>query len=370
MSKAFREHADRQLQALRMEEGLKQRVRQRAAERSALRRPPLRLILAAALILISLGAFALTRGFGLFHMMGEHLTEAQRTVRPEAYEMLQTNLSSYSFEHVDVSVREAVYDGKYLRVAYSVVERARKTPFAAEPGPVENLRNWRFEAAEKDGISWETLDWCGIGGEHYNPLGSTGSYTTDQPGEILSWVQFDLSYAELPERFTVSLPLRGMDTPPELQFTMSSALVGVKRLQLPPPARAGRYQIRVTEAMVSPIRIYMSAELVVDAGVPVEDCQRLMNRWMMDAQLHSSDGSIHYPLAEQAGAGMTGNVRYEEIRLPDGSAAFEDRIIDPAKPVTLIARHEFTPGEQYLDGFRYGISDAESILIPLKEEHP
>lgn len=362
----IKDSLDASLAGLSMTQDMKHSVRMRIKkdrQPAHLVKPWLRYAIIALILLSTLTAFALTRGFGLLQMVSDHLDPAVATVRPEAYEMLQTDLGFYRFDHVDVAIKEAVYDGKYLRLAYTVKDRSVKEPFAKEPTLTYMIPGFQMKAAEADGISWETLDWCEIDGQHYNPLGSSAAYSTENPGEIMTWVQFDVTGATLPPTFRVSTPIRGQDTPEELVFTMSSALKGVQQLALQKPQRVGDYQISVTEFMLSPIRVYVTAELVVDPGVDIRQCETIMNQWMMKAKLGDHDWQTTFPLAEMAGAGYTDNVVFEQLPLPDGQVDMRDRVIDPKKPVTIRVRLEFVPQEEYPDSFRLGVSITESLLI-------
>lgn len=227
MNKSFRQHTDEQLQYLTMTEGMKNRVRMRMqGGRAALlpRRRMLSLALMMLLLVGTLTAFALTRGFGLFELMGTVLPHFS-TVRPEAEELVQRNLAFYSFEHVDVAIREAAYDGRYLRVAYSITDRAATEPLD-EPGrdlTSGRQDNYQFDAAVKDEIRWSTLDWAMADGKDLNPMGMSFSVAGPNNGEAITWVQFDVRDGELPDTITVQLPIRGMDTPKELEFTMDKS---------------------------------------------------------------------------------------------------------------------------------------------------
>lgn len=165
--KTFKAHADAQLGHLKMTEMAKQKVRLRMQDSRDgivhINRRVLRLVVVLVLLMGTLTAFALTRGFGLFEMMGSSINPEYSAVRPEARELLQTDLARYSFDHVDVVIQEALYDGRYLRVAYRVRDRAATEPLGENGTDVERLITkgepfFRFPAAELDKISWSTLD--------------------------------------------------------------------------------------------------------------------------------------------------------------------------------------------------------------------
>lgn len=355
----FAQVADTRLAALCMTEDIKRQVRLRMKENRGSRRGAgrmsLRLVLALALLLMTATAFALTDGFGIFKMMGQ-VNPDYAKVQESAEGMVQKDLAFYSFPHVDVAVGEAVYDGKYLRVAYSVHERD-----ALEHFTQEQIDTWpfNFEAAERDGVWWDTLDYCDINGEHFYPLGSTGTVPGPRPGEIISWVQFDLTEARLPDPFRVRLPFRFKDSPKELDFTMDKGgLKDVYKLKLPADQRAGNHLIRVTEALFTPIRVYLSIDLIFDAGVTMEEVADTTWTWMGEAKLTDAEGKNPLTKADWA-AGFTGNHAWAQ----NDQGEWEDQIVDPTKPVTSIVINEFVPLETYPDALRFGVKD-DSILIP------
>lgn len=356
----FAQVADTRLAALCMTEDIKRRARLRMKENKGPRRGAgrmsLRLILALALLLMTATAFALTDGFGLFSLMGQ-VNPDYAKVQESAEGMVQKDLAFYSFPHVDVAVGEAVYDGKYLRVAYSVHERD-----ALEHFTQEQIDTWpfNFEAAERDGVWWDTLDYCDINEEHFYPLGSTGSVPGPRPGEIISWVQFDLTEARLPDPFRVRLPLRGQTTPEELTFSMDhSGLDKVYSLALPADVRAGSYIISIKEAMFTPLRVYLSAELIIDPGVTMAEADALTWRWAEKAKLTGADGGEALVKADGAWGFKQDNHRWGQ----NAQGEWEDQIIDPEKPLTGLIIAEYAPLEEYPDTLRFGVED-DYILIP------
>lgn len=366
MNRSFHRMAQERLASLRMDERLRQGVRDRVAagDRRPARRMTLRLAVVMMLLLLTATAFALTRGFGLFELMDTVMPHLSQ-VRPEAEDLLKRDLAFYSFEHVDVAVREAAYDGRYLRVAYSVTDRAATAPLE-EPG--SNLTSDRpevydFVAAQQDGIWWTTLDWAEVGGEHVNPMGMSFSVAGPNNGEAITWVQFDVQGLELPDTFTVRLPLRGADTPAALDFTMDKeGMRHVFRLAPPPDKRIDNYVVRIEEIVVSPIRIYITAHLIVDPGVSPKDVWKIANRWMV-ATLADEDGGNPRQWTD-TGAGPVDNMDWVRISLPDGTFNYEDRIVNPEKPVTMKALPEYAPPEKYPTAFRFGHSEQDFILIP------
>ncbi|HHT08241.1 MAG TPA: hypothetical protein GX006_07050 [Clostridiales bacterium] len=356
-----------------MTEAVKQKVRLRMQDSRAgivhVNRRALRLVVVLALLMGTLTAFALTRGFGLFEMMGSYINPEYSAVRPEARELLQTDLASYSFEHVDVVIQEALYDGRYLRVAYRVRDRAATEPLGDNGVDVETLVKkgepyFTFPAAELDKVAWNTLDWCEVDGHNCNPLGPTASYATGEPGELVSWLQFDVDGLELAEEATVRLPIRGMDTPKELDFNISTRLVGVHNIKLPQPKRFANYTVHVTEFLMTPIRNYIKMAFVIDPGVSLEDAYEVERAWFSGIALSNEDGSNKMVSADMGVGFSWDNYKFDVITHEDGSLEGVETILDPKKPLTLEMFHEFTTKEDYPEVFRLGTKGEHFILIP------
>ncbi len=372
MNYVFKQYADERLQHVVMGEALRNKVRldiRDAKKRPQLGRKLTTMLLAGALLLSSLTAFALTRGFGLFELMGTVLPHMS-TVRPEADKLVQKNLSAYSFDHVDVAVKEAAYDGQYLRVAYSIKDRAATAPLGEVGKHLQMEMDFHFDAAEKDGVWWSTLDWALINGQDVNPLGMTFSVAGPENGEAITWVQFDVRELDLPDTFTVRLPLKGQDTPKELNFTMTKGdMSDVYRLTPPKDKRIGNYVVHIDEVVVSPIRTYLTVHLIVDAGVPAKECWNIADDWMT-ASLAMEDGSNPQQWTDTA-YGAKDNMDWVRVDNDNGSYTYMDQIKDPTKPVTMQVLPEFAPPETYPEAFRLGYDADNFILIPfVKQDTP
>lgn len=364
---------DKRLQGLQMSENLKQAIKNQAAGSSPRhvlsRKITLRLALVLILLAATLTAFAITRGFGLFDLMGAVMPHFS-DVRPEAEELLRRELAFFSFEHVDVSIREAAYDGRYLRVAYSVTDRSAAAPLD-EPGKSltsDRPDTYQFTAAEQDGIWWSTLDWAEAGEENLNPRGMSFSVAGPNNGEAITWVQFDVQDIDLPDTFPVRLPIRGRDTPEELTFTMDkSGMKHIFHLNPPPDKRIGSYVVRVHEVMVSPIRIYITLYLMMDPGLAPDEIWQLASPWgSWKTVLSDADGGNSRAITD-TGIGPIDNMELFMWEAEDGQIKYEDRITDPEKPVTMQAVLEFSPPDQYPGVFRLGFDKSNYIIIPFEK---
>ncbi|MHC1786464.1 MAG: hypothetical protein AB9880_05345 [Christensenellales bacterium] len=358
MKNKLKEELNARLSGLTMSEALKRRVldQVRKEEEPVMKRKiSLSAIIAVALIAVAAAAFALTDGFGLFDLMGQGKREEFAVVQKEAYDLMQKNLASASFDHVDVTVTEAVYDGKYLRIVHSTRERDAQAPF--DDAKVYN-GDFRFEAAEKDGVSWNSLDWAIVNGENVNPLGEAGVHAGKQNGETLAWIQYDLSGMDVGDELTVDLPIRGKKSieNKELSFTMPvKDLPGVRRISPVPDVGFSDYSLHVAEMLISPIRVYARVEMTADAGVTSERCDEIMWKWAMDGVLRDEGDDKPYTSSGGGSSRYLGNAEY--------AGDFKIKIVDETKPTRFMVEFEFLTRESYPDTFIL-TNGVDSLRIP------
>jgi len=358
MKKTFESIVNARLSGFSPDAALRQKIEEQITleGKTVKKRTSLALVFALALVLLTAAAFALTDGFGLFDLMGRHKDEGHADVQKEAFDLVNRDVARASFGHVDVVVTEAVYDGKYLRVVHSTRERDATAPF---DGQAIWNGNFRFPAAEEDGVSWNSLDWAIVNGQDVNPLGEAGADAGGRNGETLAWIQYDLSELEPADTLKVQLPIRGRKSieNDELSFEIPATnLPGVVRLQPPAEVRFEDYSLKVTEFMLSPIRVYLTAEMTVDAGVPFERCDRILWGWMNGALADEKGENALKQSASGGGAGFyIENTQYDE-------KTFYERITDPAKPVRMGVNLEFMTAESYPDAFRFSW-DGDALTI-------
>ena len=358
MKNKLNEALNARLSGLTMSEALKRRVldQVRKEEEPVMKRKiSLSAIIAIALIAVAAAAFALTDGFGLFDLMGQGKREEFAVVQKEAYDLVQKNLVSASFDHVDVTVTEAVYDGKYLRIVHSTKERDAKAPF--DDAKVYN-GGFSFEAAQKDGVSWNSLDFAIVNGEDVNPLGESGVNAGKQNGETVAWIQYDLSEMAVGDELTVDLPIRGKQSidKKELSFTMSvKDLPGVRRIKLIPDVRFSDYSLHLAEMLISPIRVYARVEITADAGVTAERCDEVYEQWMWKDVLKGEGDDKPYTSSGGSG-GYLENAEYS-------GDDFKLRILDETKPTRFKVEFEFLTRESYPDTFIL-TNGVDSLRIP------
>lgn len=342
MKKTFREGADARLSALRVDQQLHARIlnslNQSAKPSPSSLKPRLAFVVTLVLFLGFAAAFALTEGFGLLAVW-QIKDESRAPIAKQAQNLIVSRLAWHQFEHTEVVIQEALYDGKMMRVLYSIRDLKANQPFATTGSELPS--DFVFLAAEKDGISWKTLDSCEVDHEPVSAVGITGSIAGEENGQVLTISQFDLSGVSVGNPFHVLLPIAGPDTPESLRFELpSSPLSGVIQLPLPPPLMLADRSLQVSYAMWSPIRVYLNLEISMAPGVPEDVCHETLWRWTMDTRLSDADTGEEYPMAD-VGSGYTSNTEFAP-ELGD----FRHRILDPTKPVTMMIRLEFASPEE------------------------
>ena len=345
MKKTFREAADARLSALQVDRHLQARISEslnQVFKPSPSRlKPRLAFILTFFMVLLLAVAFALTEGFGLLQVM-QIKEEYQTPISTRAQKLVVRALARHEFEHTEVVIQEALYDGKMLRVLYSVRDLKADAPFA--PAGSELPPDFVFQAADKDGISWNTLDGCEVDNQPVSAIGITGSVAGELNGQVLILCQFDLSGVQVSNPFSVLLPIAGQNTPENLRFELPSyPLSGVIQLPLPKLLTLPDRNLQVTNALWSPIRVYLTLDIMMAPGVPEETCHETLWRWTMDAKLSDANTGVNYPLVDVS-SGYSSNTEFA----PD-LGDFRHRILDPKKPVTMSIRMEFTSPETLPD---------------------
>ena len=264
-------------------------------------------ILIVALCLALTGsALAIGQSIGVFNFFSGSMTEEYLAVQPQAYELVRHDVASYDFEHVTVTIKEAVYDGEMLRTVISIRDRAATAPIKAND-EYGYMDDYVFEAADKDNIRWQIMDWLYIDGESVCPEGEAGVVCGEENGEVLQYIQTYIDRSTLGDTFTVGFPLVKPDTadgrmpvdengrkidptPKELTFTLSASnLTGVTYLDLPESKDYGDYTATITKAIISPIRVYLNVDFQMKDGAPADIADTIEQRWF-SAQVVDKDG--------------------------------------------------------------------------------
>lgn len=360
MKKDFKSVADARLSGVKVDAGLTYRIHShinQTEEPQVKKKLSLSAAIALALVILTTAVFAATNGFGLFDLMGTQLTPEHTVVQKEAYDLLQKDLAKVEFEHVEVTVKEAVYDGRYLRIAHATRDKAATAPF--DKKTAEDIWNggFTFEAADKDEVRWSSMDSAIVNGHNLNPLGGAGVVTGPGNGETLAWIQYDMSEIDAGDTLEVVLPIRGRKSidNKELSFTMDvKNLPGVYKIKDVAEKDFGIYSLKVTNFQLSPIRVYLNFDLTFKPGVPMEDVEKIMDTWFSNEKGYLGDaaGEVKLKYADMNGWGYdVGKNKNTEFKLEEGKDYGFDVIIDPAKPVVGHVIAEYLTLEQYPDTF-------------------
>lgn len=299
----------------------------RAMQKKRMRRGAL--LIAVLSLALAGSALAITQSAGIFNFFADMIGEETALVQKDAYSLVRSDIASHDFEHVTVSVREAVYDGEMLRVVLSIRDRAATTPFACTMDDIMN-GTFHFPAAEQDGINWSIMDWLYIDGRSVCPEGEAGARAGAENGEILQYIQTYIDRSTLGDTFTVGFPLLKPGTPDgryekdasgelidptpkDLTFTLSATdLKGVTALPLPKTQDCGAYTATVVKALISPIRVYLNVRFDVKSGAAVtrEEIERAwFGAVVTDAAGHpllsEADSSIGVPYGDSENYGTT-----------------------------------------------------------------
>jgi hypothetical protein len=372
MNKDFKSVANSRLSGVKVSAGLKYRILsdiKQMEEPQVKKKLSLSAAIALALILITAAAFALTDGFGLFELMASYLDPEYAVVQPDAFKLLQKDLAKSDFEHVEVTVKEAVYDGRYLRVVHSTRDKSATEPFDKETAEKIDNGEFDFVAANLDKVWWLSLDWAIVNGHNVNPLGAAGVVAGPGNGETIAWIQYDMSEIEVGDTLEVILPIRGRQSieNKELSFTMDvKDLPGVYHLKEVAEKDFGIYSLKITNFQLSPIRVYLSYDLTFKPGVPMEEIEKIIDTWAWGKKrsLGNDKGDIQLKMADWSGWGYDiGEHKNTDFKLEEGAEYGTDVILDPTKPVVGHVFHEYLTLEEYPDTFVLS-NGTDKIEIP------
>ena len=372
MNKDFRSVADSRLSGVKVNAGLKHRILsdiKQTEEPQVKKKLSLSAAIALALVLVTAAAFALTDGFGLFNLMATYLNPEHAVVQKEAYDLLQKDLAKADFEHVEVTVKEAVYDGRYLRIAHATRDKAATAPFDKKTAEEIVNGGFTFEAANMDEVSWSSMDWAIVNDHNLNPLGGAGVVTGPGNGETIAWIQYDMSEIDPDDTLEVILPIRGRRSieNKELSFTMDvKNLPGVYKVKDLPEKDFGDYSLKITNFQISPIRVYLNYDLIFKPGLPMEKIEEIMSTWAYGEKktLGSQQGDVTLKTADWGGWGYdNGEHKNTEPILVEGKDYYIDTILDPTKPVVGRVIAEYLTLEHYPDTFVLS-NGTDTVEIP------
>ena len=329
---------------------------------------PLRVLAITLALVICLAGTALAVGSGLnlFNFF-EDIGSPSPTVQPEAYTLTAHDVASHSFEHTDVAVREAAWDGRVLRILYSVRDRTVDRVFTDEDiwdG------NYDLPGARQDGI---TADWgCDyvyVNGVSLCMTGYMASRAGSEPGEVLVALESDLveriasekADITLGDTFEVWLPIIGMggkdETPADLHFTVKNTdLAGVRHIALPEKTvLADGTEIAITNFMITPIRIYIQATVTLPAGLTDEEIAAHV--WGISQERTPFGQEI-----VDGGRGIINAPKQEFVSKDDGTSYVAYHMPEGERPVMSCA-YVLSTSDSYPEVFRLTI-DGTEISVP------
>lgn len=329
---------------------------------------PLRVLAITLALVICLAGTALAVGSGLnlFNFF-EDIGSPSPTVQPEAYTLTAHDVASHSFEHTDVAVREAAWDGRVLRILYSVRDRTVDRVFTDEDiwdG------NYDLPGARQDGI---TADWgCDyvyVNGVSLCMTGYMASRAGSEPGEVLVALESDLveriasekADITLGDTFEVWLPIIGMggkdETPADLHFTVKNTdLVGVRHIALPEKTvLADGTEIAITNFMITPIRVYVQAIVTLPAGLTDEEIDAHV--WGISKESTQFGQEI-----VDGGRGIINAPKQEFVSKDDGTSYVAYHMPEGERPV-MRCEYVLSTSDSYPEVFKLTI-DGTEISVP------
>lgn len=329
---------------------------------------PLRVLAITLALVICLAGTALAVGSGLnlFNFF-EDIGSPSPIVQPEAYTLTAHDVASHSFEHTDVAVREAAWDGRVLRILYSVRDRTVDRVFTDDD---IWTGNYDLPGARQDGI---TADWgCDylyVNGVSLCLTGWMASRAGSEPGEVLVALESDLveriasekADITLGDTFEVWLPIIGMggkdETPEDLHFTVQNTdLVGVRHIALPEKTvLADGTEIAITNFMITPIRIYIQATVTLPAGLTDEEIDSYV--WGISKESTQFGQEI-----VDGGRGVTNAPKQEFVNKEDGTVYTAYHLPEGERAV-LRYEYVLSTSDSYPEVFKLTI-DGTEISVP------
>ena len=330
-----------------------------------------KLFLRAALVcLLALsltgGALAAANHYGVLNFRSNW--ESHYFTLPGAEDMIHYDLAEVRTGKLTWKVKEAAYDGRVLRVLYSVRDTEADAPLTGSDPFTDYYENMY----QNHGVALEA-DGCGelfVNGQPVN-MESLDARYSEENGEIEFWFDCRLEGYHgiklLPEgEITVSLPFhfkneeaRAGAEADALTFSMDVGDAASRyALSLPASYDLGTGAVlSFTDLHFSPVTVFIDAEIVFspERGIQPPEDEWDAERWnaffesipeymaLFDMHLENADGEI---LGEQT----------------DGSVGHN---VDDAGVFSIIFRYENTPSEKYTD-VNYLCRGDWKVPIPMK----
>ena len=290
-----------------------------------LRRAFPRLALAALLVLlVGITAVAAMQKMGVLHFTQSYMSEVVYETLPEAASLVHKNLAEIDRPEVTVRVEEAAYDGRILKIMYSITRKNAAAPFdkqAAENG------EYVFDAKANGGFA--ANDWLVVNGVKVELL-SMSTSAGDENGQLLYYVESSLTPpgGAKPLRptgkMTVGLPIEwgenGASVPEGLTFTMDVGdAVTRYSLKLPEPVTLRGCRLQFTDLHFTPMQVSITYTLTIPAemaaGKSDEELDPLTSSFTY--------GRLENDRGEKLGGGKDGPISGPLTRLENGDVMLE-----------------------------------------------
>ncbi len=338
--------------------------------------------------LLLTGALAVADRLGVLNFSGDSWYDTL----PQARSMVRTNLAMTRTGALVWRVEEAVYDGRVLRILYSMTDTTVTTPWtqAEKQDSAETAGSYSYQARVREDV---TLACDGNGSISVDGISvnlrSVMQRLGDAPGKIEYWVDSALEYYDSEtddyvayhpgDTLSIEMDFARMSDfsdrsalPPPLSFTLDSKNAAAQyEVTLPDDVtlRDGE-KLHFTDAHFSPASIVLRYTVTIPRAslpedFPMENDQDQIFDWEM-AQMES--GSEFVDVAGKYLADTLLNARGEQMgRSRDCWSG--SRTLDAEGNLTVTIYYEGTPDER-LTPVNYLVVNSQRVAIPLEYAHP
>ena len=291
----------------------------------------------AALLILMMGitAVAALNKMGVLHFTQSYMNEAVYNTQPEAASLVQRNLAQIDRPEVTVRVEEAAYDGRLLKIMYSITRKNADAPFdkeAAENG------EYVYDTKANGGFGF--CDWLVVDGVKVELL-SMSSSAGDENGQLLYYIESglvppgDAKPVRPSGKMTVGLPIEsgenGASVPDGLSFTMDVGDAATKySLRLPEPVTVQGCLIQFTDLHFSPMQVSITYTITVPKALSDGKTNEELDSLISSLTL----GRLEDDQGNRLGGGKDGPISGPVKKLENGD-------------VTVEAYGNLTPSDQY-----------------------
>ena len=294
------------------------------------KRKTLCMLAAAVCLMLAAGAAAEEIGVRNYYADGQ-LMGASPAVLPEAERLILHDAGAYSFAHTDVTMKEVCWDGRVLRIVYSVRDRTADSVYTDDEVWActdDGDFALQMSGADADGITAQWgCDFLFVNGESVCLTGSMASRAGKETGEVLVYLESDRiermaaegTKTTLGDAFEVWLPIlydyrtRVDETPQALHCTVRNRdLPGLRSPALPEAANdaSGGVMTRLTQCLITPMRTYVQGEITLPAGLDDAAIERQVSRGLSLSL--TVDGTEYEMLEGASGVVNAPGQRFEE----------------------------------------------------------